>query len=39
MEAMKAMVFSKFMTSQTGQQIIATYILSNISRGKGSQTI
>ena len=27
------------MTSQPGQQIIAVHILSNISRGKGNQTM
>ena len=27
------------MTSQPGQQIIAIHILSNISRGKGNQTM
>ena len=30
---------SKFMTSQTGQQIIAIQILSIISRSKGNQTL
>ena len=29
----------KFMTSQTGQQIITIHILPNISRNKGNQTI
>ena len=29
----------KFMTSQTGQQIITIYILPNILRSKGNQTV
>ena len=32
-------LMSKFMTSQIGQQIIATHILHNISRSKGNQTM
>ena len=32
-------LFSKFMTSQTGQKIIAIHILPNISRGKSKQTM
>ena len=32
-------LISKFMTAQTGQQIITIYILPNISRSKGNQTI
>ena len=35
----KAKVNSKFMTSQTGQQIITIHILPNISRSKGNQGI
>ena len=31
----KLWLFSKFMTSQTGQQIITTHILRNISIAKG----
>ena len=30
---------SKFMTSQTGHQVITIYILANISRSKGSQAM
>ena len=30
---------SKFMTSQPGSQIIAIYILPNISQSKGNQTM
>ena len=33
------MVISKFMTSQTGKQIITIHILPNISRSKGNQTM
>ena len=32
-------LISKFMTSQTGQQLIAIHILPNISRSKGNQTM
>ena len=35
----KLRLVSKFMSSQTGQQIIPIHILSNISRGKGNQEI
>ena len=35
----KTMLISKFMTSKTGQQIIAIHILHNISRSKGNQTM
>ena len=35
----KLWLISKFMTSQTGQQIIMIHILSNISRSKGNQTM
>ena len=35
----KVRFISKFMTSQTGQQIITIHILPNISRGKGNQVI
>ena len=31
------MLISKFMTSQTGKQIIAIHVLPNISRSKGNQ--
>ena len=34
----KLILISKFMTSQTGEQIIAIHILPNISRRKGNQT-
>ena len=34
----KIRLILKFMTSQPGQQTIATHILSNISRSKGNQT-
>ena len=33
----KLRLISKFMTLQTGKQIIAIYILPNISRSKGNQ--
>ena len=32
-------MISKFMTSQTGQQIIAVHILPNISRTKGNKAM
>ena len=32
-------LFSRFMMSQTGQEIITIHILSDISRSKGNQTI
>ena len=32
------MLISKFMTSQTGKQTIATHMLPNISRSKGNRT-
>ena len=35
----KLWLISKFMMSQTGQQTITTYILQNISRSEGSQTM
>ena len=35
----KLRLISKFMTSQTGQQIIPIHILPNISRGKSNQEI
>ena len=35
----KIRLISKFMTSQTGKQIIVTQILSNISRSQGNQRI
>ena len=35
----KLRLISKFMTSQTGKQIIAIHILSNISRSKSNQTV
>ena len=35
----KIRLISKFMTSQSGQQIITTPMLPNISRSKGNQTI
>ena len=35
----KLTLISKFMTSQTGQQVITIYILFNISRSKGNQAM
>ena len=35
----KAKLISKFMTSQTGQQIISMHVLSNISRSKGNESM
>ena len=35
----KKVTVSKFMTSQTGQQIIIVHILPNIPRSKGNQTM
>ena len=35
----KLWLISKFMTPQTGQQIIKIHILSNISRSKGNRAI
>ena len=35
----RKMLFSKFMTSQSGKQTNALHILPNISRSKGNQTI
>ena len=35
----KLKLIPKFMTSQTGKQIIRMYILLNISRGTGNQTM
>ena len=35
----KPRLISKFLTSQTGQQIIEMHVLSNISRSKGNQTM
>ena len=34
-----AIVISKFMTLQTGQQVILTHMLPSVSRGKGNQTL
>ena len=35
----KPRLISKFLTSQTGQQIIEIHVLPNISRSKGNQTM
>ena len=35
----KLRLISKFMTSQAGKQMIATYTLPNISRNKGNQSM
>ena len=35
----KLRLVSKFMTSQTGQQIITTHVFSNIARSKGNKTM
>ena len=35
----KLRLVSKFMTSQTGQQIITTHVFSNIARSKGKKTM
>ena len=37
--SIKEVLFSKFMTSQPGKQIIAIHILPCISRSKGNQTM
>ena len=38
-EIEKLYLISKFMTSETGRQIITTHILPNVSRSEGNQAI